>query len=71
MDSFIPANPVQSVYISAVGDICHPALNSPIVSLHYLFIILRLFFQLCLNTRAREILFCARALFINVIDVCI
>ena len=32
----------------------------------YLFI-----FQLYLNTRARAILFCARALFINLIDVCI
>ena len=30
-----------------------------------------LFFQLYLNTCARAILFCARALFINLIDMCI
>ena len=35
------------------------------------YLLLRLFFQLYLNTRARTILFCARALFINLIDVCI
>ena len=33
--------------------------------------LLRLFFQLYLGTCARAILFCARALFINLIDVCI
>ena len=31
----------------------------------------RLFFQLYLNTCARAILFCARALFINLIDLCL
>ena len=35
------------------------------------YLLLRLFFQLYLNTRARAILFCAGALFINLIDVCI
>ena len=34
-------------------------------------LLLRLFFQLYLNTRTRAILFCARALFINLTDVCI
>ena len=32
---------------------------------------MRFAIQLYLNTRARAILFCARALFINLIDVCI
>ena len=35
------------------------------------YLLLRLFFQLYLGTCARAILFCARALFINLIDVCI
>ena len=33
--------------------------------------LLGLFFQLYLDACARAILFCARALFINLIDVCI
>ena len=37
----------------------------------YLFIAWIVFFQLYLDARARAILFCARALFIYLIDVCI
>ena len=36
---------------------------------HITYLLLRLFFQLYLNTRARAILFCAHALFINLIDM--
>ena len=35
------------------------------------YLLLRLFFQSYLDTCARAILFCARALFINLLDVCI
>ena len=35
------------------------------------YLLLRLFFQLYLNTCARAILFCACALFVNLIDMCI
>ena len=68
---FFNRHGLRKGWCNPAGDeICHPGLNSPIVSLHYLLILLRLFFQLYLNTRARAILFCARALFINLIDEC-
>ena len=34
-------------------------------------LLLGLFFRLCLDAHARTVLFCARALFIDLIDVCV
>ena len=58
----------REVWCNPAGnEISNPGLNSTIVALHYLFITY-IIFSLYLGTYARAFLFCARAIFINLID---
>ena len=61
----------REVWCNPAGDeISNQAWIAPSYS-YITYLLLRLFFQLYLGTCARAILLCARALFINLIDVCI